>query len=69
MSSHRNGDKDNIVTHHVDTLFLFETSLGRNSFQHLDVTFSYQLSVLIPYVVTLPFHHSVHAFILWLVHF
>ena len=69
MSSRRNGDKDNIVTHHVDILVLFETSLGRNNFQRLDVTVSYQLSVLIPYVVTLLFYHSVHAFILWLVHF
>lgn len=68
MSSHRNGNKDNMVTHHVDILFLFETSLGRNNFQHLDVTFSYRLSILILYVVTLPFYRSVHAFILWLVH-
>lgn len=57
------------LTHHVDLLFLFATSLGSNNFQHLDGTFSYRLSILIPYVVTLPFYHFAHAFILLLVHF
>lgn len=74
MNSQGNGDfsplyNDNIVTHHGDILFLSEASLSRNNFQHLDITLSYWLSVLISYVVTLSFYYFVHTFILSLVLF
>lgn len=62
-------DNENTITYHVDILFLFEVSLSRNNFQHLDVTLFYWLSIFIPYVVTLPFYCFVHTFILWRVLF
>lgn len=34
-------DNENTITYHVDILFLFEVSLSRNNFQHLDVTLFY----------------------------
>lgn len=33
-------DNANFLTHQEDILFLFEESLSRNNFQHLDVTLS-----------------------------